>query len=372
MVNPKKLTLLHQQAMRFAHQADAALDVEARSALLHKAYEAERDAADSLFESIREEPSRSILYRSAAVLALDCKEIREAERLASCGLAGNPPSDIAAELRAVLDRTHFQRYLESIQEELTDDEFEMNLVGPATILGFASAHLLFPRYRAAQALFYRTAERLNGLPFTERPRRETIEDFSFLYSPPKEASFAITVRVARNRSLPGTSYAERVIGEIVECMALFDKSQDQELDARIPAEYRDNFNALAGQLAPDGKDVTIVSLTTGPKERQRQVSVTRTANTAPEPSVALSDMLQVLESGRVTVRGTLAWADSLKKKKTRYIKIETAEGRVYRVAVPGEIMHDIVTPYYESEVEAVLDLERRGRGRYRYVSIRPI
>jgi hypothetical protein len=49
------------------------------------------------------------LLRSAATLALDCGEYRQAERLASIGLAGNPPAEIAVELREVLERALVER-----------------------------------------------------------------------------------------------------------------------------------------------------------------------------------------------------------------------------------------------------------------------
>jgi hypothetical protein len=45
------------------------------------------------------EPTRSVLHRSAAALAVECGEAREAERLIAVALAGNPPEEIAEELR---------------------------------------------------------------------------------------------------------------------------------------------------------------------------------------------------------------------------------------------------------------------------------
>ena len=349
--------------MRLSHEADAASDPTVKAALVRKAFAAEQEAAESLFGSLGEEPSRSVLYRSAAVLALDCKEVRAAERLATAGLAGNPPGDIAAELREVLDRAHFQRYLGSLDIELTEDEFELNMVGPATLTGFATERIFFPRYRAAQSIFFRTAERMDGLSFTNQPRKETTERFSFLFSPPREASFAVTVRVARNRSLPGMSQAGRVIDEVVECMELFNQGRDEELNERLDQpEYSNNFQSLARQLAPDGKAVTLVSLTAGPAEHRKVVSVTRTSgNALAAELVGVPELEEFLETGRLVVKGTLAWADSIKKRKTRYIKVEPADGKPHKIAVAGDIMHDIVSPYYEQEVEAVVGINKKGK-----------
>jgi hypothetical protein len=43
-----------------------------------------------------------VLHRSAASLAVDCLQLREAERLIGRALAGNPPPDIDDELRDLL------------------------------------------------------------------------------------------------------------------------------------------------------------------------------------------------------------------------------------------------------------------------------
>ena len=67
------------------------------------AYILESWAALSLRDALDSEPSRSVLYRSAATLAMDCGLIKEAFDLAQRGLQGRPPVDIAHELRQILD-----------------------------------------------------------------------------------------------------------------------------------------------------------------------------------------------------------------------------------------------------------------------------
>ena len=75
----------HRAAMRCAEQAKLASraghDVEA-SNLIRQAFELEREAAQLLLQSFDVEPTRSVLYRSAATLALECGEFAEARRLA--------------------------------------------------------------------------------------------------------------------------------------------------------------------------------------------------------------------------------------------------------------------------------------------------
>ena len=92
----------HQQAMELAEQAFIARrrnDLAVVRSLAYRAFVLEKQAA----EQAQTEPTRSVLHRSAATLALDCGEYRAAERLVASALAGSPPEPIANELREVLD-----------------------------------------------------------------------------------------------------------------------------------------------------------------------------------------------------------------------------------------------------------------------------
>ena len=104
MKNTSNLTCdqLHQKAMDFAHMAVKAkkqgLKTEAQEHF-DQAFNLEKQAAMTLAPDFNAEPSRSILFRSAAFLALQAQQYREAERMAAFGLIGQPPPEIAAELR---------------------------------------------------------------------------------------------------------------------------------------------------------------------------------------------------------------------------------------------------------------------------------
>ncbi|MCL4203791.1 MAG: hypothetical protein KJ000_14920 [Pirellulaceae bacterium] len=54
---------------------------------------------------------RSVLHRSAASLALNCEEYRLAEKLLAVGLAGDPPPEIAEEMRDLLEQIYARREL---------------------------------------------------------------------------------------------------------------------------------------------------------------------------------------------------------------------------------------------------------------------
>jgi len=87
--------------------------------LFVQAFELEKQAALMLLTDFDKEPTRSILYRSAASLAMDCGKYREAEKLVTQGLAGNPPEDIAEELQNLYEDVN-QIRLSTSDDKVTD------------------------------------------------------------------------------------------------------------------------------------------------------------------------------------------------------------------------------------------------------------
>lgn len=104
--------------MSLSRQASVALSNgdhhEARQLYL-QAFELEQKAALTFFHELDNEPTRSVMFRSAASLALLCELWRPAEKLAAIGLSGNPPAEIADELRAIFEKTSMLRKLEMEQ-----------------------------------------------------------------------------------------------------------------------------------------------------------------------------------------------------------------------------------------------------------------
>lgn len=106
MVDAKRVRAFHDKAMELAQAAYVEADSGKARELNEAAFLNEREAAELLRETHDLEPSRSVLYRSAATLAVRCGNLAEAERLARIGLSGNPPKEIANELRDVLRQIH--------------------------------------------------------------------------------------------------------------------------------------------------------------------------------------------------------------------------------------------------------------------------
>lgn len=105
----------HQEAMAAMQEAivlRAQGNDEAANTLFAKAFELEKQAALTLLTDFDNEPTRSVLFRSAASLAMNCKKYREAEKLAAQGLAGDPPQKLMAELRELYRQISTHLYAE--------------------------------------------------------------------------------------------------------------------------------------------------------------------------------------------------------------------------------------------------------------------
>ena len=113
---------LHQEAMCLAEQGDGVRkhDVARAKGLYAQAMEKERQALGLLAEGV--EPSRSVLLRSAASLAVNAEDTVTARLLIEQALAGTPP-------RAILEE------LELLREEVVVLEEFSGLRSPAPTWG---------------------------------------------------------------------------------------------------------------------------------------------------------------------------------------------------------------------------------------------
>jgi hypothetical protein len=106
-VATSRINQLHQAAMDLAEAAVLAKlrgDLAEHQGLLRQALDAETQAAALLSNQWMAEPTRSVLHRSAASLALQCDERAVAEQLVVTALMGSPPPEVAEELRDLFMR----------------------------------------------------------------------------------------------------------------------------------------------------------------------------------------------------------------------------------------------------------------------------
>lgn len=114
----------HTTAMDLAEAAFVAKlrgDVEQALLLTRQAFEYEQAAATLIANQLDVEPTRSVLHRSAATLAVNCGELEAAERLITTALSGNPPSEIAEELKDLFIQINLRPYLQR-HGIIVDDE----------------------------------------------------------------------------------------------------------------------------------------------------------------------------------------------------------------------------------------------------------
>ena len=150
-----QVTELHEKAMDLAELAFVAKlnhnPTEAET-LFRQTWEFETQAARLVPDNADSEPTRSILYRSAATLACDCREYREAERLIAIGLSGNPPDWVAEQLRELYEqvRGHFKRSTEEPRQTET-------ITGQLKTIGIVDEHghqqnIIVPADRIAEII----------------------------------------------------------------------------------------------------------------------------------------------------------------------------------------------------------------------------
>lgn len=367
------IKLIHRQAME---QSDLALVARMRgdeqAAVNHvvSAYELEAKAANALTHQPAAEPTRSVLFRSAATLARDCGRFNEAEKLIYKALAGEPPADIAGELQDLLEQVSFHRHLELRGMQLSDEEVQMAITGKSVGFGMAPTDVFLGRVHSTENLLYRTAERKQNRPYRDRGRRDgqLAQNMELYMSVPRAACFAVTFRVGASLqpSLPGFSPGETVIDELLDCLQLYTRGEEAQLKERISEEaYYRNFVSLVRTLQPDGAKVNMVGFTTVRRGTTKQVAMTEAPNDAP----TLTPQDVIPEQGKkakpdtdfVELRGELLIANATKKsgKQSGEIEIVTSGNVRVKVVVPPGMMSDIVKPLWESQVEVTGT--RRGK-----------
>jgi hypothetical protein len=166
----------------------------------------------------------------------------------------------------------------------------------------------------------------------------------------------------RQPDLPGISIAESVIDEVIDCLGLFIKGEEQALRQRIPDEsYFANFVGLANAIAPDGDEVETIGFTALRRGQERTVALRPKQPTAPQapaaPGAAEPGKSEATDMGTVT--GELKFADSLEHRRD-LIRLIDDRGAKHTVVVPPGMMTDIVRPLWGARV-VVTGTIRRGR-----------
>lgn len=352
---------LHRKAMKYNDLAIIAKreNPSKVSEYALKAFEFEKQAFILYSSESNAEPTRTVLLRSAANLAMLAAKPREAEKLVAIGLAGEPPVDLAEELRAVLQQANFFRHLESKGVELDSNEIQLSISGNAVGHGIIRSDEFLNRIEIIEKLAFRTADRLRKKPFKERgrKRKSDVVEFEPFLSVPRAASFAITIRFGHSTdqvTIPGADSQTYLIDDLLNNIRLINEGNYDQLTGIIKEEdYRRNFVALIKQLAPDGDRINLVGFTIKRDNEYKTFPLTKLKSDFQIEDTHLLE--EATKPETVELIGILSYADS--KKST--IKLTDKDNNDFIVTVPKGLLSDVVKPYFEEEV--VLKGVRTGK-----------
>lgn len=333
------LRTLHTEAMDLAERAmidRARGKMQAAKRHLLEALRKEETAAKHAVETGVPEPTRTILLKSAAHLAVDAGELRLAERLIGTALAGEPPEELAEELRSVFEEIGFHRHLDLRGVELQHNDFQMVMVGDAIAPGMVASDQFTKRVDTVQSLIYRTSENDRNEPYRERgdPKQSIQKPLQTYISTPRAASFSVTVRVASliGQTEMGFAESSMVVERLMTRLDMYERAEYVKLRKEIPKkEYFDNFVRLATELAPDGKLVKMVGFTTQRGKDEKRVEMRRSPKDDGNMAVF------VPSNERRPVKGKLFYFNE-NNEGTLTIKLRTDDGFEYRLKADTDML----------------------------------
>jgi hypothetical protein len=357
---------IHQEAMDLAEEGFVAKkkgDEHNASSSLSKALELEQKAADSMDLIEESEPTRSILYRSAASLAFNIGDFPLCDRLIARGLSGFPPPEIEEELKNLFEDVNFMRHLSAKGVVLDPSQWLMTISGNSTKYGGAAADQLLVRVEKIKTLFYRTVERLLDRPYREKGSVDkTIKDAYGLYiNAFQPSSFSVSFQVGKpdpQMSLfpelkeKKTIEPNDIVDEIFSCFEIFEKNEAEKLKEKIKDEnYHGNFIGLAKEIAPDGNNVKLVGFTAIRDGKEKPVALRRNRKEIRAELSTSIDSESVQSDGPFSMSGILMRASTpLQGKFGTVTLVETKTAQRKTINVPISIMKDVVQPYYEESV----------------------
>lgn len=325
--------------------------LEAAVQLFEEAFKLEKQAALLAKEQNIGEPTISVLLKSSASLAINANQLDESEKLICLALCGEPPHEIAEELRNLLEELYFQRHLQLQGVQLTSAELQLVIAGRGIGYGMAKSDIVFDKLSTFDKLTLRTAERKAGKPFrTKGDVPKSIKlNFQPYLSVPRAASFAFTIRIgepSEQLKIDGFDRSTEIIEELVENINLLNQGEFEQLKTKITDEnYWKNFISLSKELAPDGEEVNLVGLTIIKNNEVRNVQFTRLRS-----DIALNhfEINETTEDGdkNLELIGRVSAADEERSN----IRLKVENDGNYLITVPDGLS-DIVKKYWGEQVK---------------------
>ncbi len=348
---------LHEQAMDIAYEASALRDfggsesAERAGELFSEALEYEREAAFLVPDSDRAEPTRSILFRSAASLALQAGLYNEAFSLVGHGMSGKPSPKLLKDFLDVIDDIKQAQSVNLYRSGIGGSDILLSLLGDAIGVGQTPYRELKNRVESLKKLSDRTVARFMGREYQTRGRQGRMYSLfeHHLVSVSPQRSFAINYRLVKKEDVQGSvlvSDAYQIVDEIVLGAHLLYSGEYGELRNRINNDaYYTNFVTLVKDIAPDGSNITHVSLIS----QNNSAKIDQPRN---EIGVILPKSGEIKDQrdlDDIDVVGKVGGVDDMESSPINFVAFETKEKKQYKIRMM-EGIDDIMDNYWKRTV----------------------
>lgn len=338
----------HNRAMELAQLAQIARvqDDQSRAlTLAREAFELESQAALLVPDTREAEPTRGILYRSAASLAYQAGDYESAQRFVMRGLSGFPRPRERTELEQLYERIRFASYL--AENRLTiGASFQIVLRGRGVDYGRVPYYEFERRANTTIDLLNRSVERRSGREYRKAGSvSPQLRSFVPLITPQAPGSFVVAVELAQPEAYQTTFMfsLDEVVDDVLSGVDLVMQGKREQLRERIPNEtYYRNFIAATKVLAPDGQIITHVGLA----DSKQQVSFSTRKRDI--PLVTSTEDLKRLDgpTSPIRVQGILDLANA---REGGGLGLTSTQGVEYDVEV-ADGLEDYVRAYFKQIV----------------------
>jgi hypothetical protein len=359
---------LHQQAMELAQDAltESEQGHPASAHLLYaQALPLEIDAASQMEKIPEAEPTRSILYLSAATLAYHVGDMPLAKKLIGEALSGDPPPRVEHDLFELLENLDTGLQLTKNVDVLDGSQLLLSIAGGVVSNGRAPYRSFVNRSRAAVnmmegiGLLHQGHSFVGGVIPNNRQRSLTP-----IISAPRPGSFQVIIELAQREDVPQSflTSGEEIVDQVIAGVNLVQEEKVDDLRALLGNDdFYHYFVQNARLLAPDGRLVGRVELSS---PRREAVMTKRPQEIVIPPFVPTPREGNYLVATS-TLRGVLIEA-SVKSGQWVWLKPENRRPQKLWVS---EAIDDLVRNYFDLEVEVRIGTRE---GREEIVSFYPV
>ncbi len=359
-----------EESATAAHDALRHGDAQLARKLFFNAAIAETEALETLASD--KPRTYGITALSAVALWYKAGELAKAEEVAYRALVrGGLPNFAIDQLRSLLQSIWNEAALKQANVSFVPGQVIVSVKGGEVVLGGAPLDLVVEKVQTVQALFYRTAEFLRGLPLRRRgPPTRDIQELCrpwLFQSVPGSYQFAVAIQGPRQNDFFNKPQPEprEVATAFLSILKLAVDDPTEGLAKAVPdKEYKTTFLKLTRNLAPSGKLFSQMEIrpsddnrpiVLSPESRKTISSTLRSERAADVPSA---------DARPVTVHGVLRALDLNRD----WLEI-TVEDQVVHINGVGETIDDVIGPMVNHRVTVQAVVDAKGKYKFRDVEL---